>query len=846
MAAVFFSSTIFGQIVVTQDNPWDEGFENGFGSWIQNYVSGNEAWTVTPQLVDGEITDPYEGGFCASFYGTYNCTTQLVSPVLNLSGLDNACLSFWLLNSTYGSSNLTNELKVYYRMSSVGTWNLIADITENHEAWTEIQLTLPHPTASYQIAFEGIGHYGDPIGLDAIHVGLSSPCSRPTAVTVSDITATSAVVSWTPGGTESSWTIKTDGTDRVVYSIPETLTNLVPETEYTVQVRALCSVTEPSDWTFPVTFTTPPTCPAPTQLTCTEIGPNSLTLTWESQGDEEYWIVWANGTETMTNQNPFVLTDLWAVEPYTVKVRAYCGGNDYSHWSDEISTYTGCGPIEITETHEYHHEFVPVTESLIPECWTRDLSFTFNSATYPREEEYYGTLYFYVNSSQSCIISTPEFATPLNRLQVVFNAFSRWSAGDSFYVGIMNDTVFEPLTSVTLAGATQTYWVPLNNYTGDGTRIAFKFTAPNGNAHWAEMENITIQLYEETFLTCPKPHHTLVSNIGMDSVTLSWTPGGEETQWEVVVEDEIDTIVDNPSVTLRGLESGRYYSNVAVRAVCGENDFSVWVPINDFETVCGFLISAMHPYVENFSSYYNISLHPSTYGLTDLPDCWTFLSYVSQSGPYSHLFTNRFYGIVPNDTCLAIEGLYDAITFTCLPVFDKPLNTLDVSFKARDIQGYGSGITFGYMTDAYDSVTFVPLTLCTVDTAVTDIFADFSEFDFPDGARLCLRWSGSTLVIDNVVVRTSDTTGLGIRPYAESRVRIYPNPAIDRVHISIGEEGGNGFVVELFDLSGRRCLSQAMTGSETEVSLSALPTGLYLCRILKNGATITTEKIIKQ
>ena len=76
-------------------------------------------------------------------------------------------------------------------------------------------------------------------------------CPRPSQITVSNVTATSAYVTFTPSGTETSWigTI-TDGnmsfttilTDTIV-ALPPTLT---PNTEYTVSVRAFCSVGDTS------------------------------------------------------------------------------------------------------------------------------------------------------------------------------------------------------------------------------------------------------------------------------------------------------------------------------------------------------------------------------------------------------------------------------------------------------------------------------------------------------------------------------------------------------------------------------------------------------------------------
>ena len=72
-------------------------------------------------------------------------------------------------------------------------------------------------------------------------------CPAPTALTFDSISDTKAVISWTAGGSESSWAVSVDGGDWQTVSTPTyTITGLAPVSSHTVAVRALCSATDTS------------------------------------------------------------------------------------------------------------------------------------------------------------------------------------------------------------------------------------------------------------------------------------------------------------------------------------------------------------------------------------------------------------------------------------------------------------------------------------------------------------------------------------------------------------------------------------------------------------------------
>jgi len=90
-------------------------------------------------------------------------------------------------------------------------------------------------------------------------------CPQPTALTASTFTQTSAVLSWTNGGSETSWDIQYGitgfvlGTGTIVNNVttnPYTLTGLNASSNYQYYVSGQCSPTDSSYWTGPFSFST--------------------------------------------------------------------------------------------------------------------------------------------------------------------------------------------------------------------------------------------------------------------------------------------------------------------------------------------------------------------------------------------------------------------------------------------------------------------------------------------------------------------------------------------------------------------------------------------------------------
>jgi hypothetical protein len=144
--------------------PFTEDFEATSTTrdcWTQIHEVGSADWTYQTGSSGGSITTAHGGTLNARFVsqsGTNSPVTKLVSPMFDLTSLTSPQLSFWYGQEDWAGDQ--NELKVYYSNDGGTTWVEIAYYTANVPAWTQETLTLPNPTATYMIAFEGINNYG--------------------------------------------------------------------------------------------------------------------------------------------------------------------------------------------------------------------------------------------------------------------------------------------------------------------------------------------------------------------------------------------------------------------------------------------------------------------------------------------------------------------------------------------------------------------------------------------------------------------------------------------------------------------------------------------------------------
>ena len=119
--------------------------------------------------------------------------------------------------------------------------------------------------------------------------------------------------------------------------------------------------------------------------------------------------------------------------------------------------------------------------------------------------------------------------------------------------------------------------------------------------------------------------------------------------------------------------------------------------------------------------------------------------------------------------------------------------------------------------------------LIVINTALraqTDSSGSVAEFGIPSG-------------------KTSSTLKTGIKNNIPAEgIKIFPNPAFDFIMINTGDAGA-GYLVEIFDITGKKIISDRLKTKTTTLDLRNANPGMYMIRLSGNGQ-IVTRRIIKK
>lgn len=395
-------------------------------------------------------------------------------------------------------------------------------------------------------------------------------CAKPQALTVSDVLAHNATLSWESNA--AAWQIALDtiaafNPDTLsnlldVTENPYTLTNLLPSHTYYVYVRANCGEDGTSDWSAIKSFTTTIACPAPTGLAA-ELTPGNgsiATLTWNAGEAQEWQVEYSLNSNMSDSLVLFVsepvanLTGLTAEATYYARVKADCGDLDgVSAYSAVISFKpTNLYSIVVndgTKTNDY----VPVYGMYV------DNGTTASQFIVPAESlqeimwDSITTLTFYANQANSNW-GASEFEVYMTTTEdATLGALVDWSSLTQVMVS-GNLSIVDNKMVVSLSE-------PFH-YTGDNLLIGFKQTAASGGSSYYStsswygvtangasiggygtgnnmtqrnfLPKMTINYVPGQAPSCMWAMHLEVSDITTASATFSWDEV-EDANWEYAV-----------------------------------------------------------------------------------------------------------------------------------------------------------------------------------------------------------------------------------------------------------------------------------------------------------------------
>lgn len=552
---------------------------------------------------------------------------------------------------------------------------------------------------------------------------------------------------------------------------------------YIIAVRAYCSEEEISNWSA-IGFDMPTICPAPANIYIVEKDQNSATLTW-TEGDAASWIVeygpsgfvLGEGTQVMSDENTITLTGLNTYAPYDVYVKADCGLGYVSPWSSKFSFKTDCGPILVTESNPWVEDFESYSGSgnlAFDDCWATPVMSNYNSPFIYRNyaaaaHSGVNTAELKANNGGIAMLVLPAFANPLSDLQFDYYGTVTGTNPGTMELGYIADVddastfvVLEtvPAQAGSLNRVNSLYYGPFvfNGEIPAGARIALKFTSAYYNCSW-NLDDFTVSLKPD----CQMPTQVAVTATTATTATLAWQSNGSEEAWNIEYgpagfEHGAGTVVaaDANPFTVTDLMDATTY-DFYVQANCGTVTSAFSAPATG-TTKC---LALNTPYEENFDSYPG-----ATYNQAGVvPICWDAITNnTTYPAPHVNLGTNSSYNYAESGNGMVFTaGGAGNSAFAILPLFEKPVNTMTLTFWRRMESTTNGTLTVGYVADPsnpFDSYTVVS-TVSSIGSPGADFSVDFSEFEgeIPAGARIAFRWYHTSSYwscgIDNISVASS-------------------------------------------------------------------------------------------
>lgn len=266
-----YASTSFRTECGSEAIPYTNDFESEASGTVPN------CWTRPEALSYPKIYaySSYTGSQCLYYYGGGSTSDQIVI-LPNFSQAVNTLMISFYYKATVGSSNGVPQVGYVTDKSDVTTF-VALDTLDQQSSWESYEFALAGaPATATNIAIRysgGTSNYGY-FYLDDLTVKAIPNCMKPATLVASDRTVNGATLTWTAGGSETSfeyvvmpageeadWTLAV-ATDQLTV----TLTTLTVDTDYDFYVRAACGETEKSE-ARSTAFSTLGYCkPAPTSV----------------------------------------------------------------------------------------------------------------------------------------------------------------------------------------------------------------------------------------------------------------------------------------------------------------------------------------------------------------------------------------------------------------------------------------------------------------------------------------------------------------------------------------------------------------------------------------------------
>jgi hypothetical protein len=629
--------------------------------------------------------------------------------------------------------------------------NFMVPLTQYTGTGSYIAIKASQPTSGYNYGY-----------VDNVVLDLAPLCDRPTSVTASNVTASTADINWIPGGNETDWEVVvvpsgmniTTGTPEPTSTHPYTVENLDANTAYDVYVHADCGTgVDFSSWSQVCSFTTTPLCSAPTNVTVSQVAGTSALVTWTEAvfGATGYNIGY---TETGQNNwnyltvtgNSYMLTGLTPETAYTLTITSICDEGVAPTITKTFTTPCLFGGDLVIDNGTSTSYNIPLN-TFYNYSYVQQL-YLASELNYTGDITSVGFQYIYSTSqtktNQSIYLAETDLTSlstwiPADSLTLVYSGTVNYNnSGTDNWVTITFTTPFNYSGTRNLVVVVKNddgdYTTSSNNtfktHSASGMTLQyyndsspFSLTSPQSASTYSYRNNIKFGMECDPTVTCIAPN-VYAAEVTENSITLDWAPGYSESSWELetstdnVTWSSEGTITSAP-YTISSLNPNTLYY-IRMRSDCGGGEYSSWTLVSE-RTACA-AISTL-PFMENFDTWTGATT--TSVATNNLPNCWNYHN-EGTSTSYSG------YPIIYNSTTYAVSGtnsmrFYTSVTantydaqVAILPEIDVntlPMNTLQLTFDARDnTTSYPFNLVIGVMTDPTDINTFMPVTTITTSS----------------------------------------------------------------------------------------------------------------------------------
>lgn len=785
--------------------PWTETFESGTANTFMNCWDNSSSTTsdVSSYYTWGVYLYGGNKMLRMNNYLVHTGTALINTPTINLPAAPELTFKY-AHNASCGTFYVKISTNNGVSFSNIGSYSKGSNSDrDNPVSFTTATINLStYANQSVIIQFYASANYGSgAIFIDDVHIESTQDCSKPSTPVASDITGTSAHLSWTAktGVTSYKYIYKTSSTAPTSSEWESASTtgntyvdleDLTDGTTYYFWVMCACGTVASDACEF-----TPLSCPNVTGVTLSNKVYNGVRVGWTTSASTNCDVRYKAGAGDWVSAGTNIsaaykdITGLSVGTTYTFQVKPNCSADG---WVAAGETYTPTCPTPgaLSLSGEKYNG-VTVSWSAVAgvssynlryrkgsDSWTNvnniaTLTYTISSGLVTGQE-YTIEVQTECGGSYSSTTYTPTALDPAvvsaNSITetTVAPAWTDMSAEGAIgyqYIIVARDAAVDWSMATTVgSGTTSVSVTSLTLGTDYDLYVRTKYSASIFSP--GKQKQFTTKVEKPTGLT--------KGTVTAYTAQFSWTAGGGATQYQILclpsatLPTESDwsssMLVNTTSGTATGLSANTAYK-FHVRAYYNGKT-SAKVSSAEFKTDCGAItVDAEHPWTYNFNSD------------ASLPECWSSTRSDYSSSPVGFPKIETYSG-VSSSKCLSVSGgdTYGYM-YIILPQFNVALNNLVFSFYYKNYASYWLGdsdpqFSAGYFTTPGDASTFV--SLGALERKSTYTKAEYDLIDVPEEIdKIVIRYGGGSggniqAYIDDVEVKISTGCAKPVNPKCSS------------------------------------------------------------------------------